>query len=97
MLNFLRYLLLVSTLINNYSATHLVNSKDLLKPRSFIKVITNKSVKARLFTLLILGHETYIIKKTLNSALRLIIIDLILKNVTIIKGFYINIILEARL
>jgi hypothetical protein len=96
-LNFLRYSLLVSTLIDNYSATHLVNNKDLFKPGSFIKVITNKSVKVRLFMLLILGHGTRIIKRTLNSALGPIITDLILKNITIIKGFYVNIISEAHL
>jgi hypothetical protein len=76
---------------------YLVNSKDLLKPRSFIKVITNKSIKVELFTLLILGYKTYIIKRILNSALGLIIADLILKNIIIIKGFYINIILKAYL
>ncbi len=75
----------------------MINSKDLLKPKSFIKVIINKSIKAGLFTLLILGHKTYIIKRTLNSALGLIIADLILKNITIVKGFHMNIILEARL
>jgi hypothetical protein len=96
-LDFLRYPLLVSTLINNYSAIHLVNNKDLLELRSFIKVITNKSVKVGLFTLLILGHGTRIIKRILNSALGPIITDLILKNVIIIKGFYMNIILEAYL
>ncbi len=76
---------------------HLINNKDLLKPRSFIKVITNKSIKVGLFTLLILGHKTYIIKRILNSALGPIIADLILKNITIVKGFYVNIILEAYL
>ncbi len=87
----------MSTLIDNYNATYLVNSKDLLKPRSFIKVITNKSIKARLSVLLILGRGTHIIKRTLNSASRPIIADLILKNVTIVKGFYMNIVLEAYL
>jgi hypothetical protein len=87
----------VSTLIDNYSTTHLVNNKDLFKPRFFIKVITNKSVKVGLFILLILKRGTYIIKRTLNSALGPIIVDLILKNIIIIKGFYINIILEAYL
>jgi hypothetical protein len=96
-LDFLRYPLLASTLINNYSATHLVNSKDLLEPGSFIKAITNESIKAGLSALLILGHKTRIIKRTLNSASGPVIVDLILKNVAIIKGFYVNIILEARL
>ncbi len=87
----------MSTLINNYSAIYLINNKDLFKPKSFIKVITNKSVKVGLFMLLILGYKTHIIKRILNNALRPIIIDLILKNVIIIKGFYVNIILEAYL
>jgi hypothetical protein len=96
-LDFLRYLLLVSTLMDNCGATYLVNSKDLLKPGSFIKAITNKSVKAGLSALLILGHRTRIIKRTLNSASGPIIADLILKNVTIVKGFHVNIISEAHL
>ena len=57
-LNFLRYLLLESTLIDNCGVMYLVNSKDLLKPSLFIKVSLNKSVKARSFTLLILGYGT---------------------------------------
>jgi hypothetical protein len=76
---------------------HLVNNKDLFKPKSFIKVITNKSIKAGLSMLLILGYGTYIIKRILNSALGPIIINLILKNIIIVKGFYINIILKAYL
>jgi hypothetical protein len=87
----------VSTLINNYGATHLVNNKDLLKPGSFIKVITNESVKAGLFVLLILGRGTHIMKRTLNSASGPVITDLILKNIIIIEGFYMNIVLEAYL
>ncbi len=87
----------MSTLIDNYGATHLVNSKDLLKPGSFIKVITNESVKAGLSALLILGRGTHIIKRTLNSASGPIIADLILKNIIIVKGFHVNIVLEAYL
>jgi hypothetical protein len=45
MLDFLRYLLLASTLLNNYSATHLVNSKDLLELRSFVKALFNKCIE----------------------------------------------------
>jgi hypothetical protein len=97
MLDFLRYPLLASTLINNCSAMHLINSKDLLKPNLFIKSSINKSVKAGLSALLIIKRGTYIIKRALNSKLRIAIANLILKNVAIIKGFYINIILEAYL
>ena len=53
-LDFLYYLLLVSKLLDNYRAINLVNSKDLLKPKLFIKVAINKYIKTRLFSLLIL-------------------------------------------
>jgi hypothetical protein len=38
-----------------------------------------------------------VIKRALSSELRPIIIDLILEDIIVIEGFYINIILEARL
>jgi len=95
MLNFTRHLLLISILINNYRVIYLVNNKDLLEPSIFIKIIINKSIKAGLFTLLIIKRGTRVIKRALSSELRLIIINLILEDIIIIKGFYINIILEA--
>jgi hypothetical protein len=85
----------VSILINNYKVIYLVNNKDLLKPNIFIKVIINKSIKAGLFTLLIIKRSIRVIKRALSNKLRLIIIDLILEDIIIIKGFYINIILKA--
>ena len=94
-LNFTKYLLLASTLINNYKVIYLVNNKDLLEPNIFIKVIINKSIKAGLSALLIIKRGIYVIKRTLNNKLKLIIINLILENIIIIKGFYINIILKA--
>ena len=54
MLDFSRYLLSASTLLNNYSAIYLVNSKELLKLRSFTKAAYNKCVEAGSFSLLIL-------------------------------------------
>ena len=53
-LNFSYYLLLISILLDNYRATNLVNSKNLLKPKLFIKVAINKYIKTRLSSLLIL-------------------------------------------
>jgi len=47
MLDFLRHLLLASTLFNNYNTIHLINSKDLLKIGSFVKALFNKYIKAR--------------------------------------------------
>jgi hypothetical protein len=95
MLNFTKYLLLISTLINNYKVIYLINNKDLLEPSIFIKVIINKSIKAGLFTLLIIKRGIRVIKRALSNKLRLIIIDLILEDIIIIEGFYINIILKA--
>jgi hypothetical protein len=97
MLDFLRYLLLASTLFNNYSAIYLVNSKDLLELRSFIKALFNKCVEAGSSSLLILGHGIKVIKKAINKAISPNIKDLRLSDIIIIKGFYINIVSEACL
>jgi hypothetical protein len=97
MLDFSRYLLFISTLLNNYSAIHLINSKKLLKLKSFIKVAYNKYIKASSFSLLILRYSKRVIKKVLNNIISLNSEDLTLSDIIIIKGFYINIISEARL
>jgi hypothetical protein len=87
MLDFLRYLLLASTLLNNYSAIYLVNSKDLLKLESFIKALFNKCV----------GRGIKVIKKAINRAAGPNIKDLHLSDIIIVKGFYINIVFKAYL
>jgi hypothetical protein len=76
---------------------HLVNSKDLLKLRSFIKASFNKCIEAGSSSLPILGYSTKVIKKAINGAISLNIKDLHLSNIIIIKGSYINIVSEARL
>jgi hypothetical protein len=97
MLNFLRYPLLASTLLDNYNAIYLVNSKDLLKLGSFVKALFNKYIRARSSSLLILGYSIRVIKKAINKAIGPNIKDLHLFDIIIIKGFYINIISEACL
>jgi hypothetical protein len=74
---------------------HLVNSKELLVLKSFIKVAYNKYIEAGSFSFPILGYSKRIIKKVLNNIASLNSEDLILLNIIIIKGFYINIISEA--
>ncbi len=91
MLDFVRHLLSASTLMDNCGAIYLVNSKDLLKPGIFVLVTLDKIVKARLLVLLILGHGTCIMKRVLHRTSRPNTIDLILKEVAMVKGFYINI------
>jgi len=97
MLDFSRYPLSASTLLNNYSAIYLINSKKLLKLRSFIKVAYNKCIEAGSFSFLILRYSKRVIKKALNSIASLNSENLILSDIIVIKGFYINIISEAWL
>jgi hypothetical protein len=97
MLDFARYLLLASTLLDNYSAIYLINSKKLLELKSFIKVAYNKCIEASSFSFPILRYNKRVIKKALNSAISLNSEDLTLLGIIVVKGFYINIISEARL
>jgi hypothetical protein len=75
MLNFLRYLLSASTLLDNCNAIYLVNSKDLLKLGSFIKALFNKCIEAGSLSLLILGYSIKVIKKAINKVISLNIKD----------------------
>jgi hypothetical protein len=96
MLNFLKHLLLESTLFNNYNIIHLVNNKKRLNKSSFIKLLIKLVIKAKIFILLIIRHGTYTFKRLFNKRNNKKV-NLILYNVVIVKGFYINIVLEALL
>jgi hypothetical protein len=76
---------------------HLVNSKDLLELRSFVKALFNKCVEAGSSSFPILGRGTRVIRKAVNRAAGPNIEDLRLSDIVVIKGFYINIVSEARL
>jgi hypothetical protein len=94
MLNFLKYLLLESTLFNNYNVIYLVNDKERLDKGSFIKLLIELVIKAKTFIFLIIRHSTCIFKGLFNKrdGKR---VNLVLCNIIIVKGFYINIVLEA--
>jgi hypothetical protein len=62
MLDFSRYPLFTNTLLDNYNAMHLINSKELLKLKSFIKVAYNKYIKADSFSFPILCHVTALVQ-----------------------------------
>ena len=95
-LNFSKHLLLKSTLFNNYNTTHLVNNKERLNKGSFIKLPVELVIKARTFILLISRRGTCTFKGLFNKrdGKR---VNLILRDVVIVKGFYINIISKALL
>ena len=84
-------------MLNNYSAIHLVNNKDLLVPSTFVLFKNNNIVQVSSFSLFILRYREKVLKKVLNSPNSKNIIDLKLKNIVVIKGFYINIILIVLL
>jgi hypothetical protein len=95
MLNFAKYLLLTNTLLNNYKLIYLINNKDLLKLKLVIKALYNKYIKAKSLSFLISKYSIKVIKRALNSTNSFSLADLVLNNIIIIKGFYINIILKA--
>ena len=73
-----------------------MNNKDLLEPSLFIKATIYNYIKASIITLLIIGRGKRVLRNALNR-LNNTKVDLILYNVVVIKGFYINIIIKALL
>jgi hypothetical protein len=54
-------------------------------------------IKVNIINFLVLRYKLYIIKKIFIKINKKNIINFLLKNVIVIKGFYINIILKSRL
>jgi hypothetical protein len=83
-------------LFNNYSAIHLVNNKERLDKGSFVKLLIELVVEARTSMLLITRRGTRTFKGLFNKrdGKR---VNLVLRDVVIVKGFYINIVSEALL
>ena len=84
-------------MLNNYSAIYLVNNKDLLVPSTFVLFKNNNIVQVSSSFLPIFKYKEKVLKKMLNNLNNKNIIDLKLKNIVIVKGFYINIILIVLL
>ena len=93
-LDFSKHLLLESTLFNNYNAIHLVNNKKRLNKGSFVKSPVELIIKVKTFIFLIIKYNTYTFKELFNKKNNKKV-NLILRDVIIIKYFYINIILKA--
>ena len=74
-----------------------MNNKDLLIPSTFVLFKNNNIVQVGSFSLPIVRYREKVLKKVLNSLNSKNIIDLKLKNIVVIKGFYINIILIVLL
>ena len=74
-----------------------MNNKDLLVPSTLVLSKNNNIVQVSSFFLPILRYREKVLKKVLNSPNSKNIVNLKLKNIVIIKGFYINIILMVLL
>jgi hypothetical protein len=81
-------------LFNNYNVIYLVNNKKRLNKSSFIKLLIELVVEIKTFILLIIRHGTYTFKRLFNKRDNKKV-NLILYNIVIVKGFYINIVLKA--
>jgi hypothetical protein len=97
MLNFLAYPFLDSTLLNNYRAVYLVNSKEILVPSLFRKLGVADFVDTGTQSILIISRGLRVIKNYLVREKGPNTQDLVLLNVVVIEGFYINIVSEALL
>ena len=97
MLNIGCYLLLLSILFNNYKVINLINNRSLFKPNTFIKASRKESIKVGMLSLPIVSYSTQMLKGILDRVGGPTIEDLILKDIALVEGFYINIILEAYL
>jgi hypothetical protein len=95
-LDFLRHPLSESTLLDNYSATHMVNNVRMLDKGTFINKRSGHIVKAGSSSLPIIGRGTRTIKGILNRQNREKA-NLELTDIVVIKGFYINIMSKAIL
>jgi hypothetical protein len=83
-------------LFDNYNTIYLVNNKKRLDKSSFVKLLIKLIVEAKTSILLITRHGTRTFKGLFNkrNSKR---VNLVLRDVAIVKGFYINIVLEALL
>jgi hypothetical protein len=96
-LDFLAYPFSDNTLLNNYRAVYLVNSKEMLVPGLFRKSGVADFVDTGTQSILIIGRGLRVIKNYLAGEKGPNTQDLVLLNVVVIEGFYINIVSEALL
>ena len=84
-------------MVDNYGTLYIVNNKDLFKLGTFYKAGDSNIVYTSIASFSIDRYSYRVIYKVLDSKNGSNIEDLILEDIALIKGFYINIILEARL
>jgi hypothetical protein len=90
-------LFLKNILLNNYRVLYLINIKEILNLSTFINIKLINVIKTSITNFLVLRHRSRIIKKIFTKVSKENTINLLLKNVVIIKGFYTNIVSESYL
>jgi hypothetical protein len=76
---------------------HLVNSKELIDPRTFVKAKIDDCVEAGTTIIPITRRGTYTIKNIVNGDQGPCTQDLILHDIAVVEGFHVNIVSKARL
>ena len=84
-------------MVDNYSTFYVVNNKDLFELGTFYKAGDSNIVYASTTSFLIDGYSRCIMYKVFDSKNGSNTEDLVLEDIALIEGFYINIVLEARL
>ena len=97
MLDFSRHLLANYMLLDNCKALNLVNNRKFLVSSSFVKLTRDKYIKAKMLRILIISQGKRLLAKALNRLDSSKSTNLMLNNIVIIKSFYVNIILKAKL
>jgi hypothetical protein len=94
-LKFSKHLLLESIVLDNCGTTHLMNDVRKLDEGTYIPLLPGLTIESGTQSIPVIGRSTCMIKGILNNKNNKG--DLILRNVTIVEGFVINIIFEALL
>jgi hypothetical protein len=76
---------------------HLVNSKELIDPRTFVKAKIDDFVEVGTTIIPITRRGTRMIRNIVNSDQGPRTQDLILYDIVVVEGFYVNIVSKARL
>ena len=92
-----RYLLSDSTLIDNCGALYMVNRKELLEQGTFKEAQPDDIIYTRTASFPIVGTRRRVLCNVLDSKKGPNIEDLILEDIAMVEGFYVNIVSEACL
>lgn len=96
-LAYARHPLSDSTVFDNCGAIHVVNSRDLLEPGTYVATKDGEHVAAGSATFPISGKGRRVLPKALDGPKGRNTVDLVLEDVAVVEGFHVNIISEALL